>query len=378
MPGVREPTEPLASIIVRSFNRLPTLCRLLEALLAQTWPNLEIVVVEQSTTSPPEAAARLAELARDRRVILLRRPPLGGAAARNVGVERARGEVFLFIDDDDLPENEHWVALHMRALADDPRCLGVSGRHVHNDAPDHRTSRVMAALTRTLSFDPILKISLTYVQHDRPRRPVYALHGTNASLRRSAWQRFGGWDEDTAIEDEVSFCFRALRLKLPDEYFAYDPRPGLLRNRDVPGGLGKRHMRLEVFFGHYLDYIHRIIGRYYPWRVLALYPLYLLVGYAMAVGTVWVHSRRYRSTAGRLGAAVGLLLTLPVHVGASLVRLFQSPAEVGKVWAARAGVRGGRAAPIAVESTTAAGVGVGVGAGVGASAPDEPHGLAAP
>lgn len=335
VPDVMQPTQPLVSIVVRSFNRLPTLCRLLEALLAQTWSNLEIVVVEQSTNSEHQAAARLAELGRDRRVVILRRPPLGGAAARNVGVARARGEVLLFIDDDDLPENEHWVALHMQALGEDARCLGVSGRHVHSDAPHHRSSPIMAALTRTLSFDPILKISLTYVQHDRPRRPVYALHGTNASLRRSAWKRFGGWDEDTAIEDEVSFCFRALRLKRPDEYFAYDPRPGMLRDRDVPGGLGKRHMSLEIFFGHYLDYIHRIIGRYYPLRVLALYPLYLIIGYAIAVGTVWVHSRRYRSTLARLTAALGLLVTLPLHVGASLARLGHPPEEVGRVSSAR-------------------------------------------
>jgi glycosyltransferase involved in cell wall biosynthesis len=372
VPDVMQPPQPLVSIVVRSFNRVPTLCRLLEALLAQTWSNLEIVVVEQSTTSEAQAAARLAELARDRRVVILRRPPLGGAAARNVGVARARGEVLLFIDDDDLPENEHWVALHMQALGEDARCLGVSGRHIHSDAPHHRTSPIMAALTRTLSFDPILKISLTYVQHDRPRRPVYALHGTNASLRRSAWQRFGGWDEDTAIEDEVSFCFRALRLKRRDEYFAYDPRPAMLRDRDVPGGLGKRHMSLESFFGHYLDYIHRIIGRYYPLRVLALYPLYLVVGYAMAVGTVWLHSRRYRSTLARLTAALELLVTLPLHVGASLARLGHPPGEVGRVSSAR----GARSIAMAASSITAATspTATATAAGAGASSSGGPGG----
>src|SRR5262249_25497903 len=47
-------TEPLVSIIVRSFNRVPSLGMLIEALLNQTWSNLEIVVVEQSTEIPPE------------------------------------------------------------------------------------------------------------------------------------------------------------------------------------------------------------------------------------------------------------------------------------------------------------------------------------
>jgi glycosyltransferase involved in cell wall biosynthesis len=326
--------DPLVSIIIRSFNRVPALCQLVERLLRQTWSHLEIIVVEQSTDIELEDAARLAAHTRDPRVVMLRRPPLGGAAARNVGVERARGDVLLFIDDDDLPADDHWVALHMQAL-EDPRCLGASGRHIHNDEPDHRHSAVLAALTRTLSYDPIFKISLTYVQHDRRRIPVYALHGTNASLRRSAWHRFGGWDEDTAIEDEVSFCFRALRLKRPEEYFAYDPRPVMLRNRDVAGGLGKRQMSLRVFFGHYLDYVHRIIGRYYPGRVLALYPLYLVISYCMAVGSIWAHSRRYRSRTAHVMAALGLLATLPFHVGHALVRLAARASEIGKVHAAR-------------------------------------------
>ena len=327
-------SQPLVSIIVRSFNRVPSLCELLDRLLRQTWPSLEIIVVEQSTNVPPAAWARLGQLAADPRVVLLHRRPLGGAAARNVGVEQARGDVLLFIDDDDLPADEHWVSLHMQAL-EDPRCLGVSGKHIQTDRPQQRFMRLKEAVTRTLSYEPFLKLSMTYVEHDFRRIPVNAIHGTNASLRRSAWQRFGGWDEDTAIEDEVSFCFRALRLKRPDEYFAYDPRPTILRNRDVKGGLGKRQMRIGVFFGHYLDHVHRIIGRYHPLRVLLLYPLYLIAAYIVAVINIWRHSRQYRSFLSRVGAGIGLLVCLPLHIGAALLRLFQPAEAIGRVSGAR-------------------------------------------
>jgi glycosyltransferase involved in cell wall biosynthesis len=311
------------------------LCALLEALLRQTWRDLEVVIVEQSTTVSPDAEARLATLALDPRVVIVRRPPLGGAAARNVGVARARGDVFLFIDDDDLPVGDEWVAQHLRAL-EDPKCLGVSGKHIHNDELVHRTSRLKMALTGTLSYDPILRISMTYVQHDHEVAPVYAIHGSNACLRRSAWERFGGWDEDTAIEDEVSFCFRALRLKRPDEYFAYDPRPTILRNRDIQGGLDKRNMSSADFYGHYIDYIHRIIGRYHPLRLLLLYPLYVLASYVMAVGTVWAHSRRYPGILPRVGVALELLCTLPVNLARAWYRLVDTtPGVTGKVRAAR-------------------------------------------
>jgi glycosyltransferase involved in cell wall biosynthesis len=325
---------PLVSVIVRSFNRAPSLCELVETLLRQTWTNLEIVIVEQSTEVPDAAAARLATLARDPRVRVLKRRPLGGAAARNVGVENARGDVFLFIDDDDLPTDEHWVAMHMHVL-EDPKCLGVSGKHVHNDELRHRFSPLFEAFTRTLSYDPVLKISMTYVQHDRRRMPVYALHGSNASLRRTAWQRFGGWDEDTAIEDEVSFCFRALRMKRADEYFAYDPRPVMLRNRDVVGGLNKRRMSVTAFFGHYIDFVHRIIGRYYPLRVMLMYPIYVLLTYFMTVGTIWRHSRKYRGVLPNVAAALQLLVELPFHLASAWIRLFAPPGVTGKVGAAR-------------------------------------------
>jgi glycosyltransferase involved in cell wall biosynthesis len=328
--------DALVSVIVRSLNRVPSLCQLLEALLRQTWPNLEIVVVEQSTRADPDAEARLAELALDPRVVLVRRPPLGGAAARNVGVTRARGEVFLFIDDDDLPASDDWVELHMQAL-EDPSCLGASGRHIHNDEPAHRYLPWLDAITRTLSYDPILKISLTYVQHDRRRIPVYAIHGTNATLRRHAWERFGGWDEDTAIEDEVSFCFRALQRKRPEEYFAYDPRPAMIRNRDIGGGLDKRRMSASVFFGHYIDYVHRIIGRYHTARVVALYPLYVAAAFFMSVGTIWAHSRRYRGVLPRVGAALTLLAGLPAHLVLAWLRLARPSSVTGKVSAPRHG-----------------------------------------
>ena len=344
-------TQGLVSVIVRSMNRVPSLCELLEALLRQTWTNLEIVVVDQSTNVPAAAEARLAELARDPRIVLVRRPPLGGAAARNVAVRHARGDVFLFIDDDDLPVGDEWVAQHMLAL-EDPNCLGASGKHIHNDEPVHRYKPWLDFITQTLSYEPFLKISTTYVQHDHMRIPVQAIHGTNATLRRHAWERFGGWDEDTAIEDEVSFCFRAMKMKRPEEYFSYDPRPTLLRNRDVHGGLDKRRMSVSIFFGHYLDFVHRIIGRYYTARVIVMYPFYLLTVYFMAVGTIWAHSRRYRSLLSRVGAAIGLLVSLPAHVALAWYRLTQPASVTGRVSAARI------AAPAASRSALAPATGL--------------------
>jgi glycosyltransferase involved in cell wall biosynthesis len=311
-----EATLPFVSVVVRSYNRIPALCQLLEMLLRQDYPQFEIVVIEQTAHIPSSHAAQLARLSADPRVRVIARPPLGGAGARNVGVAAARGELFVFIDDDDLPQDETFLRKHVEVL-DDPNCLGASGRLTDRNGPVEPFNPVLFVLTGTLSYDPLLKIPMTYVQHDRRCIPVQAILGSNASLRRSAWQRFGGWDVDTSIEDEVSFCFRALKRKRPEEYFAYDPRPVLLRNKDIRGGLDKRQMSLGRYQYEYLRFVHTIVGRYHPLRLVCLYPLYLVVSYMVSVGWVCVHSRRYRSLVARAWVSIAMLALLPfqaVHI----------------------------------------------------------------
>ena len=310
--GYGEPL-PFISVVVRSYNRIPTLCQLLETLLRQDYPQFEVVVVEQTARIPASHAAELARLSADPRIRVIHRPPLGGAGARNAGVAAAKGELFVFIDDDDLPQDETFLRKHVEAL-DDPNCMGVSGRLADPNRPLQPVNPLLFVITRTLSYDPLLKIPLTYVQHDRRCIPVQAILGSNASLRRSAWQRFGGWDVDTSIEDEVSFCMRALKGKRPEEYFAYDPRPVMFRKKDVAGGLDKRQMSLGRYQREYLRFVHTILGRYHPLRVICLYPLYLIVSYAVSVGWVCAHSLRYRSFPARVWVAIAMLVLLPLHV----------------------------------------------------------------
>jgi hypothetical protein len=91
------------------------------------------------------------------------------------------------------------------------------------------------------------------------------------------------------------------------------------------------------FYGHYIDYIHRIIGRYHPFRLLLLYPIYVLASYVMAVGTVWAHSRRNGGILPRVGVALELLCGLPVNLAMAWYRLVAgTPGATGKVRAARA------------------------------------------
>src|SRR5262249_45314883 len=84
-----------------------------------------------------------------------------------------------------------------------------------------------------------------------------------------------------------------------------------------------RRMAAGVYLGKYLDFVHNILGRYHPARVIALYPLYIVVSYVLAVGWIFRNSRKHGSLGARIGASLALPLALPGSPGRALRR----PAE---------------------------------------------------
>jgi glycosyltransferase involved in cell wall biosynthesis len=90
--------SPRVSVIIPTHNRSKLLRAAVKSALAQTYPNIEIIVVDDgSTDDTPPIMAQYAG-----RVIYLQQANQGVAAARNTGVRAATGEYLTFLDDDDL------------------------------------------------------------------------------------------------------------------------------------------------------------------------------------------------------------------------------------------------------------------------------------
>ena len=88
---------PLFSVIVPTYGRPEYLADCLASILEQTVEDFEVIVVDDASPEPVEPPAG------DTRVRVLRRDTNGGpAAARNTGLEAARGTYLAFCDDDDL------------------------------------------------------------------------------------------------------------------------------------------------------------------------------------------------------------------------------------------------------------------------------------
>lgn len=299
-------SHPRVSVVVRSFNRLGALAELLAALLAQDHDDFEIVVVEQSTVRAPEDIARVEALARDPRVRVLRSEPLGGPGARNAGVRAARGDLFVFIDDDDLPIGNDWLRRH-EANFDDPKCLGVTGQFV-DDGVVTPYVNLERARRDVLSFN-VLMWQRVYARTDLRKR-VDSLMGGNAAIPRRTLERFGLWDECTPIEDEPSLAYRIHAGKREDEYLVFDPSVQMLRRLDVPGGMAKRTMSGPRYAKRVFTFLHNIIGHYFPVRFVLLYPAYFYMCVYHVTQWICSDSIKHRTLPQRVWAVTGLYLSL--------------------------------------------------------------------
>lgn len=92
--------KPLISVVVPVYNVADYLPECLDSLLAQTYPNFEVVAVDDgSTDSSLTILERYSN--QDSRITVVSQKNGGLAAARNTGIANARGEYFAFVDSDD-------------------------------------------------------------------------------------------------------------------------------------------------------------------------------------------------------------------------------------------------------------------------------------
>jgi hypothetical protein len=86
------------SVIIPLYNKAPYVGRTLDSILAQTFRDFEVIVVDDGST---DAGAEVVACCPDPRVRLLRQDNAGPGAARNRGLAEARGTYVAFLDADD-------------------------------------------------------------------------------------------------------------------------------------------------------------------------------------------------------------------------------------------------------------------------------------
>lgn len=107
--------DKLISVVIPIYNRDSTLQKCVDSVLAQTYDNTEIILVNDGSTDSSEEICRRYEQA-DSRVSVINKKNGGLSSARNAGIDKSRGEYIFFIDSDDWVDSDTLEVLLNAAL----------------------------------------------------------------------------------------------------------------------------------------------------------------------------------------------------------------------------------------------------------------------
>lgn len=197
LPARDAPADaPLISVVLPARNEAANVERCVSSLLAQRYPRLEVIVVDDgSTDATPAILARLA--AADARVRVVRGGPLPrGWTGKNhavfTGVQYARGAWLLFVDADVRLHPGALGAAYLAARRSDAAMLSLWARQELGSFWERVAQPVIVGMSH--AADPFQKVS-------NARYPDAAFaNGQFILVERGAYERIGG---HAAVRDEV-------------------------------------------------------------------------------------------------------------------------------------------------------------------------------
>ncbi|WP_239674950.1 glycosyltransferase family 2 protein [Natronosporangium hydrolyticum] len=185
------PDAPLVSVVVPNYNYAETLGPCLQAVQAQTYPRLEVIVADDCSTDRSVSIARAAGA----RVVSTRENS-GQAVTRNLGAAHARGE-FLFFVDSDLILDPEAVANAVSLLRSDPTIGAVCGVNDPEPLiPDRKIKEYRA---------------LQYHYWSLPDGDVPVLFSAMFAIRAATFAELGPFDPRLRWSEEFEYGHRITR-----------------------------------------------------------------------------------------------------------------------------------------------------------------------
>ncbi len=218
---------PTVSVVVPSLNGAERLPQLMEALLLQTHPANEVVVVLDGSTDQSEKV--LEKYVKRLPLKIHRQENKGRAAARNVGVQHSNHDVLVFYDDDVSP-HPNSIARHLEVLSRFGNVISV-GQPLEPEKTDNEFGQYKAYLSRKwtahLGLEPkVLNENDLF------------LTAANMAVSRRDFTTLDGFDENLSDAEDFDLVVRAVTT---DTKMVFDPQ-NIVEHRS---------------FDSFVDYIHR-------------------------------------------------------------------------------------------------------------------------
>jgi len=262
--------SPAVSVVIPAYNRANVLGRAIDSALAQTRRDIEVVVVDDGSSDDTEAVVEGYDDPRVRYVA--HGANRGVSAARNTGVDAARGEYVAFLDSDD-----EWVArkLERQLAAIESRGPGWVGAYCEPLVPDPSPfARAVAWASGLVRRDGVTEGGRELADA-LLRMQVFMSPGSTLIVERAVLESVGGFDEGLRIYEDWDLVLRVLAVgKLahvdeplavihasgdpPGAVYAANDRRYLDRNAELVAELAGRGIDVERVHrlgvaGHFLS-----------------------------------------------------------------------------------------------------------------------------
>lgn len=233
----------MISVVITCYNYGKYLKGCLESVLAQTWSDLEVIVVNDGSVDETDQV--MGSFAAEKRVRYLKQENLGQAAAKNAGIGAARGAFIAFLDADDLwlpdklvKQMEKFSSERVGVVYSTASFIDENGAPFNHEVTGRYLQPCRGRVTERLIFDNFIPFSSSVV-------------------RRACLERAGGFDASLKMGIDWDLW---LRLSTEYEFDYVDEK--LLRYRMGHGGQMSRNMAerhrcsdriMEKFLARYPD-----------------------------------------------------------------------------------------------------------------------------
>lgn len=234
----------MISIVIPLYNKEKQIAHTLQSVFAQTFQDFEIVIVDDGST---DNSVKEVKKFNDPRVLLIQQSNAGVSAARNRGIEEARGELIAFLDADDEWKPEY-LATQSGLYQKYPECSVYACNYEFRDSKGNVTPTII----RKLPFEGEDGILSNYFEVASCSHPP--LCTSAVVIKKSAIQAIGGFPvgiksgEDLltwarlAVETNIAYSTRPLAIYNMGEGYILSNLPP--RRQDVGDPVGKELVKL--------------------------------------------------------------------------------------------------------------------------------------
>lgn len=197
-------TEPLVSIIIPVYNAAAYLEECINSLNNQTWHNNEIIIIDDGST---DQSLTIANSYANDKIKVFTQLNKGASAARNKGLQEAKGDYIQFLDADDLLSTDKIIA-QVQLLQINPDKVAVCNTIHFNDGDNHLNDQhISYKSTFLIDADPMYFLM-----------NLWGGYGNKgAMIQPNAWltprhiiDEAGLWNEELTVDDDGEFFCRVL------------------------------------------------------------------------------------------------------------------------------------------------------------------------